>query len=290
MTTFYITATLHNLTPPETPITVRGFTVERHPYPPSVTDEMIERITPPDWNLIQRTELSAAISLLHSMASECILRYAVQAPDVDTVMATEGRRIAQFVQAIELLTGKAVELGHIMFAPEVGGIAFFYGQTRAFRGGPASIGPQMVTVLDEVLQVLQANVPKRIETALLEYDTALKSEDIRRQFIHSVVALEALFGDSASEALSYKVPLRAALLIPSLATRKKEGFRRLRQAYNTRNAFVHGTWDQRVLTEAETIVDEVVSLTGEAVFEFLQRVKDGKQHEFPALDEEVFFS
>jgi len=146
----------------------------------------------------------------------------------------------------------------------------------------------MVPVLEELLNVLQGTFPQRIGTALLEFDTALKSEDVRRQFIHAVIVLEALFGDQMTEALSYKVPLRAAQPIPSLASDKKKGYETLRDAYSLRSRFVHGVWSDKHLTAAEGQIEGVLQLTGEAVQEFLFRARDDKIVDFPALDEELF--
>lgn len=116
----------------------------------------------------------------------------------------------------------------------------------------------------------------------------MKSDDVRRQFIHAVVALEALFGDDATEALSYKVPLRAVQIVPSLSGRKSEAFKRLREAYLLRSKFVHGTWDESALSKATAMVDWLRQTTAEAIREFLLRIKSAQLAKFPELDAELF--
>lgn len=291
MPRFHITASIRNLDPPPAPLRIRGITLEQG-RKPELDEETARRllseasIAPADVAYI-----SWAVQNLRLSAMGCVMHTEVEANDIDAALERGEQMIQQVIMAIELITRKAVAItGSTVRPPEFGGAVTSFAPRTGYRGGPASVDAALVQRIEEVATVLDTKPSKRVETAMLEYDTALKSDDVRRQFIHGVVALEALFGDESTEALSYKVPLRAVHLIPSLRGRRSEGFGELRQFYRLRSKFVHGTWDANTLAEAKGLVDELTGVTAEAVLEFLSRFRDGRSTDFPDLDEELFFA
>jgi hypothetical protein len=283
---------IKNLTPPVSPLSIAGISVERLPHRNTLDNTTLRgfaktaRLHP-----IQEAELLQAVEIRQRMAIECQMRARVDAVDERAAGNALSIAFQDLIMAIQLVTNRAVDLvGWAVGKPDAGGIFFVVGNEKKYRGGPATIAPGAAPVLEELLKVLEGTFPQRIDTALLEFETALKSEDVRRQFIHSVVALEALFGDDKSrENLRFKVSLRSVQLIPSLAAKRKEGFKIVQNAYDLRSTFVHGSWNEKTLKDAEEQIDQVFQITGEALQEFLFRARDGKVVDFPALDEELFF-
>ncbi len=288
MPRFFIASGAHNLTPPATPVQVRSVTVEQA-VRPRLDPSALEPLAGVLGDLYMEA-MTAAITF-RDMAVPCIFHSQTEGDNPAQAQEQVRTEFQKLAMAIELVTERAVTLGGTIgaIAPLARGV-IISSPRGPYRGGPASIDLAQVQILTEIMDTLDTKPTKRIETAMLEYDTALKSGDVRRQFIHAAVALEAVFGDDATEALSYKVPLRAACLIPSLKDTKQEGFEFLREAYTLRSKFVHGTWDQKTLVRAEATVDRLIALTAEAVLEFLFRIKDSRPSDFPALDVEAFLS
>lgn len=242
--------------------------------------------------VLQR-QLEIAVSLLRETAVETNVRIEAEASDLETAVKEATQEFERLVFAVELVRKKAVELVPMIAGPaDEGGVFTFFRPKKEYRGGPASVDLGDAPTLEAIVTILDTRATKRIETALLEFDTALKSapEDPRRLFIHAVVALEALFGDDETEAAAYKVRLRATRFIPSLRGRPAEGLETFRKVYGIRSKFVHGTWDERTLREAGERADELLDLTAEAILEFLNRIRDSRPTSFPDLDTELLLS
>jgi hypothetical protein len=231
--------------------------------------------------------LGAAVMTFLNSTDKTIAWVEVDASHPGTAMGLVRPEVDKLVMAVELVYRKALSQGSIGASP-VKTTPILFGPPPSYSGGPASIVPTDVPRLEAVIGLLDVKPPKRVETALLEFDTALKSRDVRRQYIHSVVALEALFGDAHPEMLRYKIALRGAQLIPSLQADKKAGFDRLRNAYDTRSQFVHGTWDKGTLKQAEADAENLLNLTSEAILAFLERAAKNLTVSFPDLDDELF--
>ncbi len=286
MPEFELICWIDNVTPPSAPLSIAGVTVERPPYTHTLDDPTVQRVAKAGGLLSRQTvELRQAVEIRRRMTVECQMRTRGNAANEQAALDLLLPRVQNFIMTIQILTTRAVELTGLVVGIPEGGTFFPVAYKKKYRGGPATI--PSLPVLKELMDVLDGSFPKRIETALVEFDTALKSEDVRRQFIHSVVVLEGLFGDASTEALSYKVPLRAVQLVPSLASDKKKGFETIRSAYSLRSNFVHGTWSAKTLEQADDQIERILQLTGEALQEFLFRVRDGKAVDFPALDEEL---
>jgi len=205
-------AGLHNLTLPKGPLCIREVVLEQGPGHMLDTATLTPLVEA--WNPVLRAELKWIIARIGEIVADCILRSEFDAADEVEAIGRAEEEFRNLVMALELITVKAVGYSGPAVSPkkEAGGLLLFHAERKAYGGGPASVEPGHIAVLEEVAMTLDTKPTKRIATALLEYDTALKSDDVRRQLIHAVVALEALFGDEATEALSYKVPLRRCSL------------------------------------------------------------------------------
>ncbi len=289
MPSFHVTAGVHNLNPPPAPLTIREVTLDRGRRP-RLDEETIRPLLTDIPGVEIQAELFIAIQTLRLSVMDCVLSTEIEATDSGAAHERGRQAIEKVVMAIELVTGKPVTLAGTVVSPvALGGAVLFSMPRKDYSGGPASVGAAQAQAIEEIVTVLDTKPSKRVETALLEYDTMLKSDDVRRQFIHGVVALEALFGDERG-APSYKIPLRAAQLLPSLREHRFDGFGRLRKFYSLRNKFVHGIWDEDTFREAKGTVEDLLSLTAEAVQEFLFRIKDGLPTGFPDLDRQLFLS
>ncbi len=289
MARFHTVAGVHNLTPPGNPLRVRGVVLEKAPQPRLISSTLGTVIQTSD--PIVRAELMWALPELRKMAPDCILRAEFEAADPPEAVERALEEFQKLLLAIEFITVKAVALsGPGVIPKEFVGTYIFFAPKKSYRGGAASVEEAELTVLKEIMDTLDAQPTTRIVTAQLEYDTALKSDDVRRQLIHAVIALEALFGDGETEAINYKVRLRALKLIPSLRKNVKQGMQLLKDAYTLRSSFVHGTWNKDTLRKADSLMDELLAATAEGVLEFVFRIKDSRSTEFPTLDTELFLS
>jgi hypothetical protein len=289
MAKFLAVAGVHNLTPPKRHLHIHNFDLEKSPQL-TLDEARLGRLVVA-WNPILRGELMWVLPLLREMTADCILRLRFDATNLGKAMDRARQEFQKIALAIELITVKVATLSGPAVGPEdAGGRFVFLSPKRQYRGGRASIQAEHVTVLKEIMTTLDTKPTTRIEIALLEFDTALKSGDVRRQLIHAVVALEALFGDAATEALRYKVPLRAVQIIPSLKKKREKAFKQLQTAYDLRSKFVHGAWNRKMVREAEGLIDELLALAAEGVLEFLFRIEDQRPTDFPGLDAELFLS
>jgi len=94
--------------------------------------------------------------------------------------------------------------------------------------------------LVQILNGLNSDIPDKVPLAINRVNSAAERQTPEDQIIDLIIALEALYGGSDSEAIGYKIRLRAATYLSDSPEGRLEMFKLLKQAYDERSKVVHG--------------------------------------------------
>ena len=138
------------------------------------------------------------------------------------------------------------------------------------------------------------NIPKdSFAVALRRFHLYFDRDLIQDRAIDLMVALESLFSND-SEAIAYKIALRAAYLIESEAKKRKDLFDFLIRAYRARNSIVHGkdenSWlEEKTYIPTQTNLDSLEEVVRKSLLILLRSAQHGIILKPSDLDGHLFF-
>lgn len=123
--------------------------------------------------------------------------------------------------------------------------------------------------------------------AVLRFSSSYEKSTLADRLIDLMIALEALFNESA-DSIAYKVSLRCSSLIGASDREKWDYFKKLRRLYMDRNAIVHG--DKKGIEKDKTRVDSLEEIVRKAIIKFLELdIGDFPVNSLDAIDDLLFF-
>jgi hypothetical protein len=115
---------------------------------------------------------------------------------------------------------------------------------------------------------------------------------IEDQFIDSVVALEALFGDNSDGlpgGLTYKLVMRAAVFARTSSYERKQIFEKMRKALRLRGAVVHGVKSVNAPRgEDREVIEFVAAIARESLRKILLTLPSPNDFSGSYVDELIF--
>jgi hypothetical protein len=164
--------------------------VRRPAYGHTLDDATVQKIAKAGGlPLNQTVELRQAVNVRRKLVVECETHVEGTAATFDVAAEELRSRVQDLLMAIQITTIRAAVFTSWVVGEPSGGMFFPVHLPRKYRTGRAVVGFATVPVLEELVKVLATSFPQRIGTALVEFHTALTSEDVRRQIIHAVIAL-----------------------------------------------------------------------------------------------------
>ena len=103
------------------------------------------------------------------------------------------------------------------------------------------------------------DIPDSLGLAMARFSSSYEKRDLADRLTDLVIALEALFGDSESDSIAYKVAMRCAGWLHAPGKKRHETFRFLKKRYSDRSKVFHGRGkdlSEQVVNELECIVRE----------------------------------
>lgn len=126
-----------------------------------------------------------------------------------------------------------------------------------------------------------------VHSALLRFSSSYEKFTLADRLIDLMIALEALFNESA-DSIAYKVSLRCSSLICSSQEEKRSCFKELKSLYSDRNAIVHGL--KRDIERNREKIPFLENTVRKAVIKFLTLDIEGFPiKDLDAIDDLLFF-
>lgn len=143
----------------------------------------------------------------------------------------------------------------------------------SFEGTLSQVPPTEITSdaliwVDRYLK-LRSEVRNSCDIAIERLNVARRRRLPGDKAIDGAICLEALLGDANGQEITYKIRLRAALLLASTLEERREIFQKVYDFYNLRSKVVHG---QRPKENSE-VVDHGLEICAAALKEIVQRNK-----------------
>ena len=147
----------------------------------------------------------------------------------------------------------------------------------------AALG-EFTEFFDEYWGMLEG-LDRRVKRGLSRFSSSYERRELEDRLIDLVIALEALFNDSESDSVSFKIAIRCAGWLYPPGEQRFSLFRFIKRVYEFRSAAVHGRKGKRQEPTTE-ILDRLECVVRTSVMKFLDHQKsDQKTLEPKDLDE-----
>ena len=225
----------------------------------------------------------------------------LEMPDRESPIPCADERFNRFELLLRLFQPGDVSVRRHSFVRDVRGGAFWieFGgnavksrvMTRYERPpyplNDAALG-EFTEFLDEYWGMLEG-LDRRVKRGLSRFSSSYERRELEDRLIDLVIALEALFNDSESDSVSFKIAIRCAGWLYPPGEQRVSLFRFIKRIYKFRSAAVHGRKGKRKEPTTENL-DQLECVVRASVMKFLDHQKSHQKTLEPKDLDEMMMS